>query len=59
MRKPVKVYLFGSENNGWALDTDLALTRESLLKIPETVELTSLARCRGDTFGLGGTAFCT
>ncbi len=43
MRKPVKVYLFGSENNGWALDTDLALTRESLLKIPETVELTSLA----------------
>ncbi|MFC1830913.1 glycosyltransferase family 4 protein [Thermodesulfobacteriota bacterium] len=43
MRKPVKVYLFGSENNGWALDTDLALTRESLLQIPETVRLTSLA----------------
>ena len=43
MKKPVNVYLFGSENNGWALDTDLALTRESLLQIPETVHLTSLS----------------
>lgn len=43
MSGPVKVYLFGSENNGWALDTDLALTRQSLLQIPETVQLTSLA----------------
>ena len=43
MRRPVKVYLFGSENNGWALDTDLALTRQSLLEIPDTVRLTELA----------------
>ncbi len=42
MGRPVKVYLCGSENNGWALDTDLRLTRESLLSIPETVTLTSL-----------------
>lgn len=42
MRQPVKTYLCGSENNGWALDTDLALTRESLLKIPETVTFTTL-----------------
>jgi glycosyltransferase involved in cell wall biosynthesis len=43
MNRPVNVYLFGSENNGWALDTDLALTRESLLGIPDTVQLTALA----------------
>ena len=42
MNRPVNVYLFGSENNGWALDTDLALTRESLLQIPGTVRLVSL-----------------
>lgn len=42
MHHPIKVYLFGSEKNGWALDTDLALTKESLSLIPETVTLTSL-----------------
>lgn len=42
MRTPIKVYLCGSENNGWALDTDLALTRESLLALPDLVELSSL-----------------
>ncbi len=42
MNQPVKVHLYGSENNGWALDTDLALTRESLLQLDGLVELVSL-----------------
>ncbi len=40
---PIKVHLFGSENNGWALDTDLSLTRKSLLGLEGLVQLTSLA----------------
>jgi glycosyltransferase involved in cell wall biosynthesis len=39
----MKVHLYGSENNGWALDTDLELTRRSLLGLQDLVELTSLA----------------
>lgn len=39
----IKVHLYGSENNGWALDTDLELTRKSLLGLQDLVELTSLA----------------
>jgi hypothetical protein len=43
MRSPIKVHLYGSEKNGWALDTDLDLTRRALLQLPDQVELTSLA----------------
>ena len=42
MNFPVKVYLCGSEVNGWALDADLATTRQSLLHLPELVELVPL-----------------
>lgn len=42
MRLPIKVHLYGSENNGWALDTDLDMTRRSLLQLQDLVELTSL-----------------
>ena len=42
MRLPIKVHLYGSENNGWALDTDLDLTRQSLLQLNGLIELTSL-----------------
>ncbi|WP_417910087.1 glycosyltransferase family 4 protein [Candidatus Electronema sp. PJ] len=38
---PVKVHLCGSENNGWALDTDLALTKRSLQQLSGLVQLTS------------------
>ncbi len=44
MKFPIKVYLCGSEGNGWALDADLATTRQALLALPELVELTSLRR---------------
>ncbi len=44
MRPPIKVHLYGSENNGWALDTDLNLTRKSLLQLDGLVELTSLEK---------------
>lgn len=39
---PIKVHLFGGENTGWALDTDLELTRQSLLGLGGDVQLTSL-----------------
>ncbi len=42
MKKPIKIYLFGSENNGWALDSDLATTRQSLLQLPDIFKLSSL-----------------
>ncbi len=42
MKFPVKVYLCGSEENGWALDADLATIRLAMLKLPEFVEFTSL-----------------
>lgn len=44
MKNPIKIHLFGSEKNGWALDADLATTRQSLLQLPELVQLTSLAQ---------------
>jgi len=44
MNYPIKVHLYGSENNGWALDTDLALTRKSLLQLDGIIELTSLEK---------------
>lgn len=43
MRPPIKVHLYGSENTGWALDTDLDLTKRSLLQLEGLVELTSLS----------------
>lgn len=37
----VKIHLFGSEKNGWALNTDLALTQRSLQQIDGLIHLTS------------------
>ena len=42
LSKPIKVHLFGREENGWALDTDYILTQKSLAELPELVQLTSL-----------------
>ena len=42
MKSPVKVHLCGSEDNGWALDTDLALTKEALLRLPDLIEFVPL-----------------
>lgn len=42
MEYPVKVYLCGSEQNGWALDADLETTRQALAQLPDLVKLTSL-----------------
>ena len=42
MRFPVFVYLFGGEGTGWALDADVETTRQSLLALPDLVQLTSL-----------------
>ena len=42
MTEPHKVYLAGGEGTGWALDADLAATRQALKAMPELVALTSL-----------------
>ncbi len=42
MNHPIKVHLYGSEKNGWALDTDLALTKKSLELLSDKVVLTDL-----------------
>lgn len=42
MGRPVRVHLTGRELPGWALDTDLAMTRQSLLALEGQVELTAL-----------------
>ncbi|WPD22733.1 MAG: glycosyltransferase [Candidatus Electrothrix scaldis] len=42
MNHPIKVHLYGSEKNGWALDTDLALTKKSLEQLSDLVVLTGL-----------------
>lgn len=39
MSRPVSVHLAGGEGVGWALDTDLAMTRAALELIPESVRL--------------------
>lgn len=43
IQKPKKVYLFGGEGTGWALDADVETTRKSLLAIPDLVTLVPLA----------------
>ncbi len=42
---PVKVFLTGGDGTGWALDDDLRATRESLLGLPQLIELTDLDNC--------------
>lgn len=40
--KKIKVFLFGGENTGWALDTDLALTKKSLEPIGDLELVTDI-----------------
>ncbi|HDO29829.1 MAG TPA: hypothetical protein ENG79_02060, partial [Desulfobacteraceae bacterium] len=42
MRKPIKVFLFGGEGTGWALDADVATTLQSLTGLSGLVSLTPL-----------------
>lgn len=44
MITPLKVFLCGSENNGWALDADMATTRESLSALGDRIQFTTLER---------------
>ena len=41
---PVPVYLFGGEGTGWALDSDVATTKQSLSELSGQVTLTSLEK---------------
>ena len=43
MTPPLKVFLFGSENNGWALDQDRELTRRALQRMAVPIEFVPLA----------------
>ncbi|NIA04800.1 MAG: glycosyltransferase [Proteobacteria bacterium] len=42
MQKPIKVFLFGGEGTGWALDADVAVTLQSLTGLSGLVYLTPL-----------------
>jgi glycosyltransferase involved in cell wall biosynthesis len=44
MGNRIKVHLCGGEGIGWALDTDIALTRKSLHMLDQQLELTTLAK---------------
>ena len=43
MSYPIKVHLMGGDKTGWALDQDLATTRQSLESLGGMIQMTSAA----------------
>lgn len=45
MSRPARVFLAGGDCAGWALDEELKLVRETLVAMPDQVELSGIERC--------------